>query len=190
STAGAVLPAVEIAAAHGACVVTGTTGLNTDALEKIVKISTQKGIGVVYAANYALGAVLMMHAAKIFAKHLDSAEIIELHHDNKIDAPSGTALSTAKEMLKARGKSFEVDAGAESNFTSRGQNMDGISIHSVRLPGFVAHQEVIFGGLGQTLTVRHDTISRESFMPGVVLAVREVLKRPGLTVGLEALLGL
>jgi len=129
----------------------------------------------------------MMHLAQITAKFFDYVEITELHHEKKLDAPSGTALATARRMSAARGKPFNRVGGDDA---SRGDNLDGISIHSVRLPGLVAHQEVLFGGLGQTLSIRHDTINRESFMPGVVLAVREVIKRPGLTVGLDALLGL
>jgi len=146
-------------------------------------------VGVVVAPNFALGAVLMMHLAKIAGKYLDHAEIIELHHDRKTDAPSGTALSTAKAMAQARGKPFSTpEAGKTSD--SRGGQVEGVTIHSVRLPGLMAHQEVMLGGPGQTLSIRHDTISRECYMPGIMLAIREVGKRKGLVYGLDNLLGL
>jgi len=124
-------------------------------------------------------------AARVFP----AAEIIELHHEGKADAPSGTALATAERMAKARGEAWEGPS-SESIDGVRGGDVQGIHIHSVRLPGLVAHQEVIFGGVGQTLTMRHDSMQRVSFMPGVLLAIKEVIRRPGLTVGLEPLLGL
>jgi len=146
-------------------------------------------IGIVAAPNFALGAVLMMHLAKIAGKFLDHAEIIELHHDRKLDAPSGTALLTARAMAEARGKPFLPPAAGEPT-PSRGQAVEGISLHSVRLPGLMAHQEVIFGAAGQTLSIRHDTINRECYMPGVMLAVRAVVERKGFIYGLDKLLGL
>jgi 4-hydroxy-tetrahydrodipicolinate reductase len=133
--------------------------------------------------------VLMMHLAKIAGKYLDHAEIIELHHERKLDAPSGTALATAKAMAQARGKPFASPQQGEKA-ESRGKQVEGINIHSVRLPGFLAHQEVILGGAGQTLSIRHDTSGRDCYMPGVMLAIREVVKRKGLTYGLDILLGL
>ena len=132
----------------------------------------------------------MIHLAKIAAKYLDYAEIIELHHHLKADAPSGTALSTARAMADARGKPFSRPPEGGKTSSSRGEPVEGITIHSVRLPGLLAHQEVILGGPGQTLSIRHDTISRECFMPGVILAIREVVKRQGLVYGLDTLLGL
>ena len=132
----------------------------------------------------------MIHLAKVAAKYLDYAEIIELHHHLKADSPSGTALSTAKTMAQARGKPFyrPPEQGKTSN--SRGEEVEGVTIHSVRLPGLLAHQEVLLGGPGQTLSIRHDTISRECYMPGIMLAIKEVVKRQGLVYGLETLLGL
>jgi 4-hydroxy-tetrahydrodipicolinate reductase len=131
----------------------------------------------------------MMHLARIAARYLDYAEIIELHHHLKVDAPSGTALSTARAMAAAKGKPF-LSAEQKRAYTSRGEQVDGVAIHSVRLPGLLAHQEVILGGPGQTLSIRHDTISRECFMPGVILAVKKVVGHKGLIYGLDKLLGL
>jgi 4-hydroxy-tetrahydrodipicolinate reductase len=133
----------------------------------------------------------MMHMARIASKYFDSAEVIELHHPDKVDAPSGTAITTARGMVEARGKPFERNIPSATPITgARDASIDGVTVHSVRLRGLVAHQEVIFGGLGQTLTIRHDTTGRESFMPGVLLAVREVMQRQELVVGLDHLIGL
>jgi len=144
----------------------------------------------VVAPNFALGAVLMTHLAKVAARYLDYAEIIELHHLQKADAPSGTALATARAMAAARGKPFLQPSAPEKTSDSRGEPVEGVAIHSVRLPGLMAHQEVIMGGAGQTLSIRHDTTGRECYMPGVMLAIREVVKRKGLIYGLDTLLGL
>jgi 4-hydroxy-tetrahydrodipicolinate reductase len=135
--------------------------------------------------NFALGAVLMGYFAKIAAKYMDYAEIIELHHQMKADAPSGTAINTAKAMADYRNRPFLQAVDQEKNYPSRGQEFSGIHIHSVRLPGLMAHQEVILGGPGQTLTIRHDTITRECYVPGVLLAIQEVVKRKGLIQGLD-----
>ena len=189
STAKAVMPAARQAAERGVNLVIGTTGLAADDVKEIERLAKAKGVGVVIAPNFALGAVLMMHLAKIAGKYLDHAEIIELHHEGKLDAPSGTALATAKGMAQARGKPFSTPP-ADKKSDSRGKQVEGISIHSVRLPGLIAHQEVILGGAGQTLSIRHDTSGRESFMPGVMLAIKEVVKKKGLTYGLDSLLGL
>ncbi len=186
----AVLPAVQAATKHGVNMVVGTTGLTPDSLSEIDQLSIAHKIGVVVAPNFALGAVLMMHLARIAARYLDYAEIIELHHERKADAPSGTALTTAREMAKARGKPFLQPAGKSDDMPSRGQVVDGVAVHSVRLPGLLAHQEVILGGPGQTLSIRHDTINRECFMPGVILAIKEVVSQKGLVYGLDTLLGL
>lgn len=188
--AAATMPAVRTATENGVHLVIGTTGLSTDELDEIDRLSKAGGVGAVVAPNFALGAVLMMHLAKIAAPYLDYAEIIELHHDKKADAPSGTALSTARNMAKARGKPFLQPSPPNNETDSRGDTVDGVSIHSVRLPGMLAHQEVIFGAAGQTLKIRHDMISRESFMPGVILAVKEVVNRNGLTRDLATLIGL
>ena len=171
--------------------VIGTTGLSPADLSEIDSLCRANDIGAVVAANFSLGAILMIHLAKVAARFFDYAEIIELHHEQKVDAPSGTALSTAKEMVEARGQPFDwAHTQKETLSGSRGGDYQGVAIHSVRLPGLLAHQEVIFGGLGQTLKIRHDTISRESFMPGVVLAIKEVVKLKRLVFGLENLLGL
>lgn len=174
---------------NGVSVVIGTTGLTGEEISEINRLAQSHKAGAVVAPNFAIGAVLMMHMAKLAARYFDYAEIIELHHNLKIDAPSGTALMTARLMSEARGRPFE-HPGGDKSLPSRGGEVSGISMHSVRLPGLVAHQEVLLGGLGQTLCIRHDSISRESFMPGVVLAIREVVKRPGLVNNLDTLLGL
>lgn len=181
---------LRIAIERGVSLVVGTTGFSEAEIADMERLVNERGIGMVWAANFALGAVLMMHLAKTAAKYLDSVEIIELHHDRKADAPSGTALNTARAIMAARGKPFARSAEQDKPFASRGQTEGGMNVHSVRLPGLVAHQEVIFGGLGQTLSIRHDSISRESFMPGVLLAVRAVVKRQGFIRGLEPVLGL
>lgn len=190
SIARASLPAVRTAAGHNVNMVIGTTGFTADDLDEMKKLAESGEIGIVVAPNFALGAVLMMHMAKIAGKYFDHAEIIELHHDRKLDAPSGTSQTTARDMAKARGKPFLPPAVPGEDSPSRGKLVEGISIHSVRLPGFMAHQEVILGGDGQTLRIRHDQISREAFMPGVLLAVKEVMKRKGFIYGLDNLLGL
>lgn len=189
STARAVMPLVELAAEHGVNLVIGTTGLSAEDIEKIDNLAKAEGIGVMIAPNFALGAVLMMHLAKIAGQYFDFAEIIELHHEGKLDAPSGTALTTAQAMAKARGKPFSTPP-ADQKLDSRGKQVEGISIHSVRLPGLLAHQEVLLGGAGQTLSIRHDTSGRDCYMPGVMLAIKEVVKKKGLVYGLDSLLGL
>lgn len=185
----ATMPAVRIATKRGVNLVIGTTGLSPDDIKEIGSLVKENNVGAVVAPNFAIGAVLMMHLAKIAAKYLDYAEIIELHHNQKADAPSGTALSTARAMAAARGKPFLLPQEAKS-WPSRGEKVEGVALHSVRLPGLLAHQEVLFGAAGQTLSIRHDTISRECFMPGIMLAVKEVVKSKGLIYGLDALLRL
>jgi 4-hydroxy-tetrahydrodipicolinate reductase len=175
----------------GARLVSGTTGLSQEFLDELEKTCREKELGAVLATNFAIGAVLMMHLSKLAARHFDYAEIIELHHEQKVDAPSGTALATARAMLAARGRPFDHSSAEKETLAgTRGGELEGISIHSVRLPGLVAHQEIILGTLGQTLSIRHDTTSRESFMPGTLLAVREVMNRAELVVGLDKLIGL
>lgn len=169
--------------------VVGTTGLSDDAKEKIRELAEANDTPAFIAPNFALGAVLMMLTAQKIAKYMPEVEIIELHHDKKLDAPSGTAELTAKMIAEVRpshkqGHPDEVERLPHV----RGAEVDGIRIHSVRLPGYVAHQEVIFGGLGQTLTIRHDSTGRDSFMPGVVLACKKVRGLHGLTIGLDKLL--
>jgi 4-hydroxy-tetrahydrodipicolinate reductase len=153
----------------GVHAVVGTTGITPEQLETLRELAKRGEANCLVAPNFAIGAVLMMQAARLAAPHMPDCEIVELHHDAKLDAPSGTAKRTAELVEEAGGRVHQP-------------------IHSVRLPGLVAHQEVIFGGLGQTLSIRHDTISRESFMPGVLLAVRKVPEIDGLVVGLEKVL--
>jgi 4-hydroxy-tetrahydrodipicolinate reductase len=188
SIAKASMPAIRIAADKGVNLVIGTTGFSADELAEMERLTVTKRIGLVVTPNFALGAVLMIHLAKIAGKFLDHVEIIELHHDKKLDAPSGTALSTARAMAAARGSKFLPPAGEPT--PSRGQSLDGINIHSIRLPGLMAHQEVIFGAPGQTLRIRHDTINRECYIPAVLLAIKSVASQKGFTYGLEKLLGL
>lgn len=181
----------EAALERGVRPVIGTTGLSQDYVERLAAECRSKKVGGVLAANFAIGAVLMMHMAKIAAPFFDAAEIIEQHHEQKVDAPSGTSIATARGMLEARGRPFARNVpDAETVAGTRAGSVDGITIHSVRLPGLVAHQEVVFGGTGQTLTIRHDSTGRDSFMPGIILAVREVMKREDLVIGLDALIGL
>ena len=172
--------------ARVACVV-GTTGLKPPDLEEIARLCEQEQTPAFVAPNFAIGAVLMMQFAAQAARHFARAEIIELHHDKKKDAPSGTALRTAELMRQAEGSLLAGDE-AKQQAPSRGLGAGKIRLHSVRLPGLVAHQEVILGGVGQTLAIRHDSINRESFMPGVLLAIRKVRSLRGLVVGLENIL--
>ncbi|MFC1982168.1 4-hydroxy-tetrahydrodipicolinate reductase [Chloroflexota bacterium] len=190
TTANAVMLAVRLAAKQGVNLVIGTTGLTAGDIGEIEQLSVAHKVGIVVAPNFALGAVLMMHLAKIAARYLDYAEIIELHHHLKADAPSGTALSTARAMAQARGKPFSCPPEQGRISTSRGEQVEGVTVHSVRLPGLMAHQEVILGAPGQTLSIRHDTSSRECYIPGIILAIKEAVKRRGLVYGLEALLDL
>lgn len=174
----------------GVSPVVGTTGMGEAETAEIAAASETAGIPVLIAPNFAIGAVLMMEFAARAAAYMPDVEIIELHHDRKLDAPSGTAMMTARRIAAARVLSpTDPPAGAhEKAVGARGGTVDGIHIHSVRLPGYVAHQEVLFGGMGQTLTLRHDSIDRRSFMPGVLLAIRRVRGLTGLVVGLEHLL--
>lgn len=175
----------------GVSPVIGGTGLTADQINDLTGLCEARGVGGVIAPNFAIGAVLMMEFARQAARYFPHAEIIELHHDRKRDAPSGTAVRTASLIAAARGappmaavKEEELVAGA------RGGRAEGVPVHSVRLPGLVAHQAVIFGGAGQTLTIRHDSVNEESFMPGMLLAVRRVRALPGLVYGLEKVLDL
>jgi len=170
--------------------VVGTTGISAEEIKEIMEIAGENGTGGVIAPNFAIGAVLMMKFAVQAAKYFPCVEIIELHHDQKLDAPSGTALKTAQALMEARGDFPPGERTAIEKLPGvRGGCFDGgIRLHSVRLPGLVAHQEVIFGGVGQTLTIRHDSISRESFMPGVLLAIRRVMNLEQIVFGLESLL--
>ncbi|HZQ49602.1 MAG TPA: 4-hydroxy-tetrahydrodipicolinate reductase [Candidatus Dormibacteraeota bacterium] len=180
------------AIASGASPVVGTTGLSAADVEKIATACREKGLGGIVAPNFAVGAVLMMHLAEIAAPHFDAAEIIELHHAGKLDAPSGTALSTAKRLAARRGDKKFAHRKAEKETLSgtRGGEEGNVAVHSVRLPGFVADQEVIFGLPGQTLTIAHRTTSREAYVPGVLAAIRAVVSGNRFYRGLEELLNL
>jgi len=168
--------------------VIGTTGFDDARIAKIKSLLASSKSGVLIAPNFAIGAVLMMEFATKAAKYFESAEIIELHHPNKVDAPSGTATRTAELMSKSRkeaGLAPMPDATTSSLDGARGATVGEIPVHSVRLRGLVAHQEVLLGGIGETLSIRHDSIDRVGFMPGVLLGVRQVVSHPGLTFGLE-----
>ncbi|WP_444950338.1 4-hydroxy-tetrahydrodipicolinate reductase [Micromonospora ureilytica] len=177
---------------QGISAVVGTTGFTEQRLEQVRGWLTDRpGVGVVIAPNFGIGAVLMMQFAARAARHFESVEIIEQHHPGKLDAPSGTATHTARQIAHARaeaGLGPVPDATKDEVPGARGAEIDGVRVHAVRATGLVAHQEVLFGGTGETLTIRHDSYDRVSFMPGVLLAVRAVRDRPGLTVGLDALL--
>jgi 4-hydroxy-tetrahydrodipicolinate reductase len=181
-----------VAVAAGTAPVVGTTGIPSEGINKLEVACKEKRVGGIVAPNFAVGAVLMMHLAEIAAPHFDAAEIIEMHHAAKLDAPSGTALSTAKRLAAKRGdRPFShKKAEIETLGRTRGGEEGNIAVHSVRLPGFVADQEVIFGLPGQTLTIAHRTTSRESYVPGVLLAIRRVTSEPHFYRGLDQLLGL
>jgi len=182
---------VEACLEAGVRPVIGTSGVTPETIERLRHGSAEASRGAVVASNFALGAVILMHLAEVASPFFDNAEVIELHHDRKVDAPSGTALDTARRMRAARGRDFEHPDPTLTHIEgTRGGVAGGVGVHSVRLPGLVASQEVIFGGQGQTLTLRHDTTGRDSFMPGVLLAVREVMQRTVLVEGLDALIGL
>jgi 4-hydroxy-tetrahydrodipicolinate reductase len=206
-----VMDNIRWAISHAVDIVVGTTGISEEDLKEIARLLEVGGgeSNVIVAPNFALGAVLMQRFSEEAARLFPSVEVIELHHDGKVDAPSGTSLATARRIARARAGA-DGGAGAEAGMEAgtkaasgpsrpganesvpgvRGGEVEGVSVHSVRLPGLVAHQEVIFGSEGETLTIRHDSIDRSSFIPGVLLAVKRVSTLPGLTVGLEPLLDL
>nr|WP_202805754.1 4-hydroxy-tetrahydrodipicolinate reductase [Actinopolymorpha alba] len=174
---------------HGIHAVVGTTGFTDERLATVREwLAAAPGVGVLIAPNFSIGAVLMMRFAQEAARHFESVEIVELHHPRKADAPSGTAARTAELIAAARkdaGMGEVPDATTQEVDGARGATIGGVHVHSIRLAGLVAHQEVVFGGHDETLTIRHDSLARTSFMPGVVLGVRRVAANPGLTVGLE-----
>jgi 4-hydroxy-tetrahydrodipicolinate reductase len=191
SLPGAAVQNVTLAIEAGVAPVIATSGIDDAALEEIKRACAARGVGGVVAPNLSLGAVLLIHLCAIAGRFFDSADVIEMHRDAKLDAPSGTALHTARVMADARGKPFT--RAETERFTLddvRGGAVEGIGIHSIRLPGLVAHQQVIFGGLGQTLTLRHDTSSNESYVPGAIMAIRHAATSPAFAVGLASLLGL
>ena len=185
------LSAMRTAAAYRVNVVVGSTGIPEAGLKEADALAREHQVGIMIAPNFALGAVLMIHLAKIAARFFDYADLTEMHHEAKIDAPSGTALAIAAAAAEGKGGPF-IAPEAQKQLVpgTRGGTSQGVTIHSARMPGRMAHHELVFGTLGQTLTIRHDSINRESFMPGVIMAIREVVKSPGLIVGLDKLMGL
>jgi 4-hydroxy-tetrahydrodipicolinate reductase len=192
TTPAVVMDHVRWAIDQGIHAVVGTTGFTEEKYDQIRQwLANRPDLGVLVAPNFAIGAVLMMEFAARAARYFTSAEIIELHHPNKVDAPSGTARRTAELIAAARreaGLGEMPDATTDELAGARGSQVAGIRVHSVRSAGLVAHQEVLFGTAGETLTIRHDSYDRASFMPGVLLAIRAIKQRPGLTIGLNPLL--
>lgn len=189
TTPGAVMDNLRWCLEHGKHCVVGTTGFTAERLEQLrTWLDGSPELGVLVAPNFGVGAVLAMRFAAQAAPYFDSVEVVELHHPNKVDAPSGTARRTAELIAAARQGRPSPDATSEGLEGARGADVDGVRVHAVRLAGLVAHQEVLLGGHGETLTIRHDSLSRESFMPGVLLAVRWIVDHPGLTVGIDELL--
>jgi 4-hydroxy-tetrahydrodipicolinate reductase len=189
TTPDSVMANLEFLITHKIHAVIGTTGFDDARLAKLYSLSSaHPEVGILIAPNFAIGAVLMMEFAAKAAKYFESAEIIELHHPNKVDAPSGTASRTAG-LISAARKDAKLPAMPDATSTSldgaRGALVGDVPVHSVRLRGLVAHQEVLFGGLGETLSIRHDSLDRAGFMPGVLLGIRSVISRPGVTFGLE-----
>ena len=191
---GVVMDNLRFCIANGIHAVVGTSGFTPDRIAELQQLLAAKPeVGVLIAPNFGIAAVLMMRFAAQAARYFDSAEIFELHHPNKLDAPSGTARRTAELISQARsdaGCAPMPDATVEEVPGARGADIDGVRVHAARIMGMIAHQEVIFGGPGEVLTIRHDSMNRESFMPGVLLGVRRVQQHAGLTVGLENLLDL
>lgn len=176
---------------RGIAFVTGTTGFSEAELAELQELAEENKAGCVVAPNFAIGSVLATHFAAIAAQHFAWAEVIELHHERKADAPSGTALATARALTAARGAPFQQTEVTKQTLPgTRGGEVDGVHIHSVRLPGLVAHQEILFGGQGELLTIRHDSMQRSSFMPGVLLAIKYAVVEGGYVFGLGRLLGL
>ena len=189
TTPDSVMANLEFLISHGVHAVVGTTGFDAARIKKVeALLSANPTVGVLIAPNFGIGAVLMMEFAEKAAKYFESAEIIELHHPDKVDAPSGTAARTAELMTTARksaGLSSMPDATTTSLDGARGATVGEVPVHSIRLRGLVAHQEVLLGGPGETLSIRHDSLDRAGFMPGVLLGVRQVVSHKGLTFGLE-----
>src|SRR5918911_4398850 len=191
-TTGAAAPEILCQAARlGLHVVSGTSGLPHTALDSLDAALRENSRGGLWAANFAIGAALMMYFARVAARYMEAAEVIELHHDKKVDAPSGTAVQTARDIRAARASDLPHPPAERWTLEgARGAVEGGVRIHSVRLPGLNAHQEVLFGSLGQILTIRHDALGRDAYVPGVVLAIEHAMHTQGLTRGLDALMQL
>ncbi|MEW1901127.1 4-hydroxy-tetrahydrodipicolinate reductase [Streptomyces sp. NPDC086147] len=194
TTPDSVMENLEFCLRHGIHAVVGTTGWTEERLARLrTRLDAAPGTGVLIAPNFSIGAVLTMKFAQIAAPYFESVEVVELHHPNKVDAPSGTATRTAQLIAEARSKAGcapQPDATATALEGARGADVDGVPVHAVRLRGLLAHQEVLLGGEGETLTVRHDSLHHSSFMPGILLGARRVTAAPGLTFGLEHFLDL
>ena len=194
TTLEAVMGNAEFCLSHGVHTVIGTSGFGPDRVEQLETwLATNPGVGAMVVPNFSVGAVLMMRFAELAAAHFPSVEIVETHHERKADAPSGTARRTAELVAAARreaGVAPAPDATTSALDGARGASVEGIPVHSLRMSGSVAHQEVILGGVGELLTIRHDSLSHASFAHGVLAAIRGIGSRPGLTVGLEEVLGL
>jgi 4-hydroxy-tetrahydrodipicolinate reductase len=192
TTPDVVMKNIELLISAGISPVVGTTGFSDERINSVKKmLDAKSGVSARLVPNFSIGAILMMRFAKAATKFYDSAEIIEYHHPNKIDAPSGTAIRTAQIIAEERqlnNLSKNPDATASEIPGARGSKIEGIPVHAVRMQGLVAHQEVVFGSLGEILTIRHDSFDRESFMPGVLLAIRNISKKPGLTIGIDDLI--
>lgn len=191
TNADASMPACLKATSMGVNLVIGTTGLPDSYLDQLNTQSVDNGTGILVAPNFALGAVLLMHISKGLGRYFEYADIVEMHHEAKIDSPSGTAIALANSLKEGKPSSFTKTVPTKETIDgTRGGDISGISIHSIRMPGRIAHHEIILGAQGQTLSLKHDTVGRDSFMPGVILAIREVSKVQGVVVGLENIMGL
>ena len=185
------LQVVRTAPAHKVNVVIGSTGIPDSTLKQADALAQEHEVGIIVAPNFAMGAVLMIHLARVAARFFDYADLTEMHHEAKIDAPSGTAVAIARAAAGGKGGAFTAPAPEKEIISgTRGGDHRGVTIHSARMPGRMAHHELVFGALGQTLTIRHDSINRESFMPGVTMAIKKSVEAPGLVVGLEKIMGL
>ncbi len=191
TNAEASIAAARTAIRHKVSMVIGTAGLSEDDLLEIEQLCKDNGVGAIVASDFSLGAALLLHMSRYASRFFDHAEIVEMHHDKKVDAPSENAIATAGAMVQGHGKPFECPESERAEVSgARGVMIDGIAVHSVRLPGFLAGQEVVFSGAGETLSLRHNAMSRECYLQGVLLAIRKVIKIKGLTCGLDALLDL
>jgi 4-hydroxy-tetrahydrodipicolinate reductase len=183
--------AIETALAQGKHLVIGSTGIPQSAIERAETLAIENNVGVFIAPNFTVGVAVMMHLVREASRFFDYADLLETHHEAKIDAPSGTALAIAQAAAEGKGSSFNAPVAEKALVAgTRGGTHEGVVIHSARMPGKVAHHEIVFGHVGQTLSIKHDSVNRESFMPGVMLAIREIRNRPGLTIGLDKLMGL